>query len=45
METTKRFGEHFRKHHENQKTLQITSLTVYLQIHTTLHKLNEQQHH
>lgn len=42
METTEHFGEHFRKHHKNRKMLQITSPTIYLQIYTELHKLNEQ---
>lgn len=32
METTKHFGEHFRKQHKNQKVLLIT----YLQIKATV---------
>lgn len=36
METTKHFGEHFRKQHKNRKVLLITTLTTYLQIKTTV---------
>lgn len=36
MENAKHFGEHFRKHHKNQKRLQITLLTRYLHnVHKT----------
>lgn len=45
METTKHFGQHFRKQRKNSKMMQITSLAMYLQIYAKLRKLNEQQGH
>lgn len=38
METTKYFGEYFRKRHENWKMMKATSVIVYLQIYTKIHK-------